>query len=97
MNIAQIGIVARVGTGKYYTSLGTAVALTPPAGANAVFLQAFAQDVRFTIDGTTATATNLLALQAGEQPFLLTFEPGTVFSFIEEAGGGRLAVQWARL
>jgi len=94
MNIVQ---VSPVSNGQLFTVLSAAAQLSIPDKANAVYLQAFTQDVRFTLDGTTATTTNLLAVIAGEPPLLITFPPGTQISVIEATASASLAVQWAKI
>ncbi len=52
------------------TSLGTAVALTVPAGAQRALLQAETQNVRWRDDGTDPTTAAGMILKAGNDPVL---------------------------
>ena len=47
---------------------GAAVAVTCPAGSRGFMVSCLTQDCRISLDGTTATATNGLAVKAGSQP-----------------------------
>jgi hypothetical protein len=72
--------------------LTTAQTLTVPAGTTHAWLQALTQNVRITLDGTTAEAAVGMRLTAGDPPIEITGEEARNGSFIEEAVGGTLEV-----
>jgi len=92
-----MAIFSPVGGGNLYTDLSAAVSLSLPDGVDGAYLQAFAQNVRFTLDGSTATAVNLLRLVADDSITLIVFPPGREISVIEETAGASLAVQWVSI
>ena len=71
------------------SSLSSVVTLTPPAGVTKVLIQAVAKNLRFTVDGTTPTASVGFQLRAGDPPICveLTSEPVKV---IQESNGSSL-------
>jgi hypothetical protein len=71
--------------------LSSAVGLTIPAGATMAWVQAETSNVRYTLDGTTPTATGGLIMRATEPPIELQCELPPA-RFIEEAGGALLNV-----
>jgi hypothetical protein len=72
--------------------LTTAQTLTVVAGTTHAWLQALTQNVRITLDGTTATAAVGMRLTAGDPPIEITGEEAQNASVIEEAVGGTLEV-----
>lgn len=80
-----------------YTALSSAATLTPPSGANALYIQAVTQNVYLTQDGSTPSSTNGLILIAGQQPLLLTFPAGTTLKIIQAASSAVAKVQWVRV
>lgn len=84
-----------LGTHTRNTSLGTAVTLTPPTGANILRLQALTHNIRYTLDGsTTATATVGFRLAAGAE-INLPVPSGKTVSVIQETSGAEIQYQWA--
>jgi len=71
--------------------------LSPPVGANFAMLQAFTQDIRYTMDGTTTpTATVGMLLETGAAPEQFSIEDMMNIQFIQvTAGAGVLSVHWA--
>ena len=71
-----INVIRKGGIGpkgdQRITSLAAATALTVPAGANMVVLQAETQNVRVVFDGSTPTATKGMILKTTDEP--LVFE-----------------------
>lgn len=92
-----------VGVHTTNSSLASAVTLTRPSlssypNANQIRLlqiQAFSQNVRYTLDGTTPTASVGFQLLAGQ---VATFgiDPATVVSVIQEAASASVQYQWFR-
>ena len=78
------------------TSLAAAHTLTAPPDASVLLVQAFGQAVRFTLDGTTPTATTGFQLAAGDAPLLLPISPCSRVRLIEEAAGATLQYQWGK-
>lgn len=86
-----------VGTHTRNASIDTAVALTPPAGADAVRLAPETQNVRYTTDGsTTATATVGFQLVAGDED-IVPVVAGKNVSIISETAGAVINYQWLRI
>lgn len=64
-------------------SLSAAVTITPSTGATKLLLQALTQNIRFTIDGTTPTASKGFQLADGEMR-VIPIGGNTVIKVIEE-------------
>jgi len=85
------------GTGKYYqmTSLATATDVPGlPVGSGPgcrVMIQALAQNVRYTVDGTTPTTTVGMRLHPTET-HSINVAPGTVIKVIEETASAEVNV-----
>lgn len=73
-------------------TISAATDLTKPSGANALILQATGQAVRYTLDGTTPTASTGFRLAANERVELAIGSGVSVVKVIEETGSA--AVQW---
>ena len=76
--------------------IDSAATLTPPATANALLIQALAQDVRFTLDGTTPTASVGFLLRSDDQPLVIDIGPGMTIQVIEESPTATIEYQWGR-
>lgn len=86
-----------VGTMAMVTVTDTAAAVTLPAGASHVLLQAQAQPLMYRIDGGVPTATAGFLLAAG-QKVLLRVKAAQELRVIREGGtNARLAVQGMNL
>lgn len=85
-----------VGAHTGNASLSSAVTLTPPATATAILAQALTANVRYTLDGTTPTASVGFQLKAGDSPVLIDVAPGLTIKVIQEASGADLEYQWVR-
>jgi hypothetical protein len=80
-------------------SLGSAVELTPPSNATRIMMQAFTQNVRFTLDGSTPDANTGFQLKAADPPIVIPVNPGTAgphIQVIQEAATAVLQYQWGR-
>jgi hypothetical protein len=86
--------VTPVGAHGTNASLGAAVTLTPPAGADRLVIQAQAQTVRYTLDGTTPTASVGFQLFAGDTA-TIQVGAGLTVRIIEETSGAAVGYQWA--
>lgn len=86
--------------GAHYdgTAISSATALTPPAGLAAgaakLLIQALTQNVRYTLDGTTPTASKGFQLVAGDPPIIIPVDSSTVVKVIEEAATADIQYQW---
>jgi hypothetical protein len=75
-------------------AIAAAATLTVPAGASKIMLQAHAQNVRFTLDGTVPTATLGFQLKSGDPPLVIPIGNNTVIKVIEEAATADLQYQF---
>jgi hypothetical protein len=75
------------------SDLSSAVSLTIPAGANAAWVQAQAQVVRYWLDGSTPTSSAGLMLAVGD---MIEIEQDQLAGFraIEQTSGAVLAVAY---
>lgn len=83
-----------VGAHTVNSSLSSAVTLTPPAGANALLIQALTQNVRFTLDGTTPTASTGFQIIAGNPAMIIDLSATTVFKIIQETATATIQYQF---
>lgn len=78
--------------------ISTATTISPPAGlalnVAKLLIQAVSQNVRYTLDGTTPTATTGFQLVAGDLPIILPVGSNTVIKVIEESATADLQYQW---
>jgi hypothetical protein len=78
--------------------ISSAVALDPADdsadGATKVLVQALAQNVRYTLDGSTPTAAVGFQLKAGDPPVIILLEDGVTVTIIEEAATADMQYQW---
>src|SRR6185369_4643428 len=86
-----------VGSHTQNTTLSSAQSVTVTAPANAILLSAQAQDICYTLDGTTPTATKGLILKAGAGAVLIPVKEGQVLKFFEFAASAKLDYQLVRL
>lgn len=85
-----------VGAHTINASIASAATLTNASNASAVLLQAYGQAVRFTLDGTTPTASTGFRLAANDR-IALAIGGGVSIKVIEEAAGGSIQFQWGVL
>lgn len=83
-----------VGAHTVNSSLSSAVTLTAPAGANALLIQALVQNVRFTLDGTTPTASIGFQMPAGNPAVIIDLSATTVVKVIQETSGAIIQYQF---
>lgn len=91
--------VTVVGTHTTNSSLAAAVTLTPPSDIiNAILIQTNTQPVRYTIDGTTPTATTGFLMAVGALPQLIIISEDTQFlRVIETVASASIQYQWGRV
>ncbi len=75
-------------------AIAAAQTLTVPAGASKIMMQAHAQNVRFTLDGTVPTATTGFQLKSGDPPLVIPIGINTIIKVIEEAVSADLQYQF---
>lgn len=86
-----------VGSHVSNSSLSSAVPISVPAGATAMYVQAITQNVRVTLDGTTTpTASVGFQIKAGDPPTAIPVISTTVISFIQETGGAGIQYQFVK-
>ena len=78
------------------TAISSALTLTPVSDATKILIQALSQNVRFTLDGTTPTATKGFQLCVGDPPVLIPVTSGTTLNVIEETAGADVQYQWGK-
>ncbi len=82
-----------LGTMQRLASIGTATSFVANANATAAKIQAQAQAIYFTLDGTTASATNGFLLAAGASD-VVPVSGAVAISVIEAASGGVAVLQY---
>lgn len=88
-----------IGAHTVLSTLSTVQTLTPPSDPiNALYFQATVQNVRYTLDGTTPSASVGFVAVANDRPTLviLTQETSAV-KFIEATASATLNYQWAQV
>jgi hypothetical protein len=73
-----------------------AVTEAAPAGACGFWISVLTQDVRVSLDGTVATATNGLAIKAGTQPIFLPFSEHDLSIIGLNATASDVTIVWVR-
>jgi uncharacterized membrane protein len=82
-----------IGAHSAGADISSATTLTKPANANSIILQALTKNVRWTLDGTTPTATVGFQLLADSSPVIVAV-PGASIKVIQEAATANLQYQW---
>lgn len=86
------------GETHHSTILGAvALTLSLPLHARGILIQAVSQNIRFTMDGTTPTASTGFQIVAGDPPVFieLTQNNRLVLKFIREASGAVLEYEYS--
>jgi hypothetical protein len=78
------------------TSISSATTLTAESGANRLMIQALDQNVRYTLDNSTPTASHGFRLTADDAPMLIAITNGVSVKVIEETSGAEIQAQWFR-
>lgn len=84
-----------VGSHTTNSSLSSAVTLTPPTGATKLLIQAFTQNIRITLDGTTPTASTGFQIVAADPPLMIPVGSGMSIKVIQETASASIQYQWA--
>jgi hypothetical protein len=74
--------------------LSTAEVMTPPEGATQLLIQAIDQAIRYTIDGTTPTASIGFRMVPEAEPVIIRPGAGGTITLIEETAGATAQYQW---
>ncbi len=83
-----------IGDNTTNASLSAHVHLTPPEGATKILMQAITKDIRYTLDGTTPTATVGFLLVASVAPTLINIGADTAIAIIEKEASASINYQW---
>lgn len=75
-------------------AISTAQTLTPEVGATKLLIQALTQNVRYTLDGTTPTASKGFQLVAGDPPIIIPINSDVTVKVIEESATADLQYQF---
>jgi hypothetical protein len=86
-----------VGAHQTDATISSATSFTCPAEANGVLISALAQDVNFTLDGTTPTATVGLTLKADDTVIFIPMYGGQVLKVIEQTATANINLQFVKL
>ena len=86
------GSIRPVGTHNDGLTISSAVTITT-TGAEKILMQALTQNIRYTLDGTTPTATLGFQLLSGDPPLLIILEDKVVLKVIEETATADLQYQ----
>ena len=85
---------APVGSHGFDPTLTSAVALVNPPGATKLLIQALTQNVRYTLDGTTPTASKGFQLKAGDPPVIIPISSRTTVKIIQESATASVQYQF---
>jgi len=83
-----------LGSHTQVSDLSSVYEADPPNDAVRMLVQAFTQDVRFTLDGTDPSSTKGFQLKEGTPPIMLPINPSTPPKFIEEVSGATVEIQY---
>lgn len=75
------------------SSLSSAAPVTMPANATHLLVQALTANIRYTMDGTTPTASVGFRITADQDPILIPAAKETRLNFIQEAANASLQAQ----
>lgn len=82
-----------VGAHTQNSTLSSAQSITVPANASKMLVQAYTQNVRYTLDGTTPTASKGFQILYGDC-VMIPVASGQVLKFIEEAASASIDYQF---
>lgn len=85
-----------VGSHTQPADISSAVEIEVPATAGIWYAQCATQNVRFTLDGTTPTASKGFVIKAGEPPIKVPVEPGSTIKVIEVSATAVLEYQFMK-
>jgi hypothetical protein len=94
----ELAAYAPVGSHTVNSSLSAAVNLstTMPTGAKGIMIQALTQNVCYTLDGTTPTASNGFIITAGQPAIVIRMGTAVVLKVIEAAASASIQYCWVR-
>lgn len=92
--VAVVTPFVAVGAHQNDTTISTATTLTRPTGGNRILFQALVQNIRYTLDGTTPTASVGFRLTAGDSVEIVMGGVQEV-KVIEETASAVVQWQWA--
>lgn len=92
----QTPLLVPVGAHIADTTISTPTAIPFPAGATGILIQALGQNVRYTLDGSTPSASNGFRLTADNDPIMIAYAYGMAIWVIEESAGGQVQAQAVR-
>ena len=95
--VAPVFVMEPKGSHQNDTTISAATSFTCPDTANGVLISALAQDVNFTLDGTTPTATLGLTLKADDTVIFIAMYGGQVIKVIEQAASATINLQFVKL
>lgn len=75
--------------------ISSAETLTIPSTATKLLIQALTQNIRYTLDGTTPTASKGFQIKAGDPAVLIPLGNTTAIKVIEEAATADMQYQFA--
>lgn len=82
-------------THQTYALATTSTTLSVPMNANGILIQALTQNVRFTLDGTTPTASKGFQLKAGDAPLMIILQRQMTLKFVAETAGAILEYEYS--
>lgn len=88
-----------IGPHQQNAALTVAVTLTPPVTehpATMILVQAFDQNIRFTLDGAAPLPTFGFRITSGNDPIIIPIGPDTILQFVEEAATATLQFVWGQ-
>lgn len=85
-----------VGAMNSSLSVASAQVLTPPAGASKIMIGTATQNCRYSLDGSTPTATVGFLLSTAFPPVLIGITPSTILTVIQVAGTAVFTYQWGK-
>lgn len=83
-----------VGAHSSGLTISSATTITIPDAASKWMVQALAQNVRYTLDGTAPEAAKGFQLKAGDPPVIIPLGNATVIKAIQEAATASLQYQF---
>lgn len=83
-----------IGNHSNGASISSAVPLVNLAGATKLLIQALSQNIRFTLDGTTPTASLGFQIRAGDPPTIIPISANTTVTVIQETATADLQYQY---
>jgi hypothetical protein len=85
-----------VGAQNSALDVSSAQTLTPPTGANKLMMGTATQNCRYTLDGSTPTATVGFLLSTAFPPVTITVTPSTIIRVIQVGATAVFTYQWGK-